>query len=221
MENGDALIFEKDAAIAVYRFLYSASQEKNVISRNLLGMEWNEWNTVVSSADKVLFWFGGTWNWADWAANYIRDRGGEEFLFENIGFAPIPAGKTGNPITLTHPLVYMISSQSEHPDLALLVIAKATTKELNTPYAVESGHLGILKSQAEYPPYTSAKFLSKVLYLLEFTTFLPNSPYWSAWSEAFYLGIQAVESGDLRPEEALEVVIDRLENELGQNVVIR
>ena len=96
----------------------------------------------------------------------------------------------------------MISSQSEYPDLALLLLAKTTVKELNTPYAVDSGHLGILKSQADYDAYTSAEFLSATLPLLEYTTFLPNSPYWSAWSEAYYLGIQAVESGDLTPEEA-------------------
>ena len=115
----------------------------------------------------------------------------------------------------------MISAQSEHPDLALLLIAKATTKELNTGYAIESGHLGILKSQAEYAPYTSAEFLSRVLPLLEYTTFLPNSPYWSQWSEAYYLGIQSVEAGDLTAEEAVDVVVDQLQNELGENIVIK
>jgi len=49
-------------------------------------------------------------------------------------------------------------------------------------------------------------------------TFLPNSPYWSAYSEAYYLGIQAVESGDLNAEEALQVVMDQLTNELGDNI---
>jgi len=114
----------------------------------------------------------------------------------------------------------MISSQSEYPDLALLLISKATVKELNTDYAVASGHLGILKSQSDYPPYTSAKFLSATLPLLQFTTFLPNSPYWSAYSEAYYQGIQASESGDLSPEEAVDFVVDRLQNELGEHVKI-
>jgi inositol-phosphate transport system substrate-binding protein len=115
----------------------------------------------------------------------------------------------------------MVSSQSEHPDLALLLISKATTKELNTDYAVASGHLGVLESQADYPPYTTAKFLSATLPLLEYTTFLPNSPYWSAYSEAYFLGIQAAESGDLTPEEAVDVVVEQLQNELGDNVIIR
>jgi len=220
--EGEALIYDQEAALKVYQMLYSATQERGILSDARLDGDWTGWHTGVTNGD-VLFTFGGSWNWAEWAVNYVVDRGGEDFLWENFGFAAIPgrADGTGEPITLTHPLVYMVSSQAEDPDLALLLISKATVKELNTDYAVVSGHLGILKSQADYAPYTSAKFLSEVLPLLEFTTFLPNSPHWSAWSEAYYLGIQAVETGDLTAEEAVEVVVDQLQNELGDNVVIR
>lgn len=219
--TGGNLAFDKDAALAVYQVLEDATQTRDILSTTRLDGDWTSWHTGVSGGD-VLFAFGGSWNWADWAANYVADLGGETYLFENFGAAPIPGmgAGTGAPITLTHPLVYMVSSQSEHPDLALLLISKATTKELNTPYAVDSGHLGILNSQADYAPYTSARFLSDVLPLLNFTTFLPNSPHWSAWSEAYFLGIQAVESGDLTASEALDVVLDQLQNELGDNVEI-
>ncbi|MFQ5594834.1 MAG: extracellular solute-binding protein [Anaerolineae bacterium] len=222
-EGTDALIFDKGAALKVYKLLHDAAQERNIIRPNKLDGDWDHHKEYTSTFDKVLFVFEGTWRWASWHTNYLQDLGGEDYLFENVGFAPIPANAegTGKPITLTHPLVYMISSQSKHPDLALLLISKATVKELNTTYAVDSGHLGVLKSQSDYAPYTSAKFLSATLPLLDYTTFLPNSPYWSAYSEAYYLGIQAVESGDLTPEEAVDVVVDRLQNELGDNVIIR
>ena len=109
----------------------------------------------------------------------------------------------------------------QSPDLALQLIAAATTAEINSPYAVASGHLGVVNAQADYEAYTSDRWLSAVLPLLEFTTFLPNSPYWSAWSEAYYLGLQAVESGDLTAEDALDLVVDQLQNELGDNVIIQ
>lgn len=223
MGDTDALIFDKAAALNVYSYLHDAAQVRNIIRPNKLDGDWDYHQEYTSTFEKVLFVFEGTWRWASWHTNYLQDKGGEEYLFENVGFAPIPANADGTdaPITLTHPLVYMVSSQSENPDLALLLISKTTTKELNTPYAVDSGHLGVLKSQADYPEYTDATFLSATLPLLEYTTFLPNSPFWSAWSEAYYLGIQAVESGDLTPEEALDVVIDQLQNELGDNVVIQ
>jgi inositol-phosphate transport system substrate-binding protein len=219
----DALIFDQAAALKVYEMLYDAAQVRNIIRPNKLDGDWDYHKEYTSKFDKVLFVSEGTWRWASWHTNYLTDVGGEDYLFENVGFAPIPAREdgTGKPTTLTHPLVYMISSQCEHPDLALLLISKATVKELNTTYAVDSGHLGVLKSQADYSPYKSAKFLSLTLPLLEYTTFLPNSPYWSMWSEAYYLGIQAVESGDLTADEAVALVVDQLQNNLGDNVIIR
>jgi len=219
-EGSDALVFEKDAALKVYELLADAVA-RDVLVKTRLDGDWSNWNTDVANGD-VLFWFGGSWQWADWAKNFVADLGGEEYLFENVGFSAIPglAAGTGQPISLTHPLVYMVSRDAVDVDLALLLISKATTKELNTDYAVASGHLGILKAQATYEPYTSARLLSEVLPLLEFTTFLPNSPFFSPWSEAYFLGITAVESGDLSPSEAVDVVVSQLQNELGDNVVI-
>ena len=221
LDSSGALIYDTAAAEQVYALVGDAVSRDILVGTRLDG-DWTNWNTGVASGE-VLFWYGGSWQWADWAANYIADLGGEEYLFENTGFGPIPALAAGinEPITLTHPLLYMVSSQSENQDLALLVISKATTKELNTEYAVASGHLGILESQASYEPYTSAAFLSAVAPILEYTTFLPNSPFFSAWSEGYFLGLSAVESGDLTPAEAVQVVVDQLENELGDDVIIK
>jgi len=216
----DALVFDKAAALKVYEVVGDAA-DRDVVVRTRLDGDWTNWNTDVANGD-VLFWFGGSWQWADWAANFIADLGGETYLFDNVGFSAIPglAAGTGQPITLTHPLVYMVSSGAD-AELALTLIAKATTKELNTTYAVASGHLGILNAQATYPPYTDARLLSEVLPLLEFTTFLPNSEFFSPWSEAYFLGFTAVESGELSPSDAVDVAVAQLENELGDNVVIK
>jgi len=220
LDPSGALIYDTAAAEQVYALVGDAVSRDILVGTRLDG-DWTNWNSGVASGD-VLFWFGGSWQWADWAANYVAE-GGEEYLFDTTGFGPIPALAAGInvPITLTHPLLYMVSSGSENPDLALMVISKATTTELNTEYAVASGHLGILESQATFEPYTSAVFLSQVAPLLEFTTFLPNSPFYSAWSEGYFLGLSAVESGAATPAEAVQIVIDQLQNELGDNVIIK
>ena len=217
--RADALIFDKAAALKVYEKL-SAAVERGILSDTRLDGDWTGWHTGITEGE-VLFAYGGSWNWADWATNYVADRGGEDYLWEHFGFAAIPGMEncTGEPTTLTHPLIYMVSSSSEHPDLALLLISKATVKELNTDYAIASGHLGVLKSQADYAPYVSSEFLTQVLPLLDVTTFLPNSPHWSALSSGYYEGILAAESG-LSAQDALDIAVDYLENELGDNVVI-
>ncbi|MEE8375907.1 MAG: extracellular solute-binding protein [Acidimicrobiia bacterium] len=220
LDESGALIYDTAAAQLVYEFVGDAVARDVLVSTRLDG-DWTSWNSSVANGD-VLFWFGGSWQWADWAVNFVLE-GGEEYLFETTGFGPIPAlaGGTNKPITLTHPLVYMVSSATENVDLALLVISKATTTALNGDYSVASGHLSILNSAANYEPYTSSEFLADVGALLEFTTFLPNSPFYSSWSEGYYLGLQAIESGDLDPAGAVEVVVAQLQNELGDNVIIR
>ena len=220
LDDSGALVYDKAAAQIVYELVDDAA-DRGIILETRLDGDWDSWHNGVAYGN-VLFWFGGSWQWAEWAELFLQDLGGEEYLFENVGFGPFPAIAAGAnvPTTLTNPFAYMVSSDTEHLDLALLVISKATTKELNTEHAVTSGHLGILTSQADYEPYTNAVFLSEVAPILEFTTFQPNSPFFSAWTEAYYLGIAGVLSGDLTPEEAVDVVVDQLENELGENAII-
>ena len=219
LDEAGTLVFDRAAAQAVYE-QFADMRARGVMGDAHLGIEWSEWHTAVSSAENVLFWAGGTWNWADWAVNYVADQGGEEYLLENIGFALIPAMETGTPITLTHPLAYMISAGSEHPDVAMALLAAITTPEANNRHAIDSFHLGILNTQLESEEYQNS-LLGQTHYMLDYATFLPNHPGFNSWSEAYWLGIQAVESGELEPAAAVDVVVDQITNELGDSVVIR
>jgi len=221
LDDSGSVIYDTAAALKVYEIMEDAVARDIMVDTRLDG-DWGSWHNGVALGS-VLFWYAGSWQWAEWAELFVADLGGEEYLFENVGFGPIPAlaAGTNTPITLTQPFVYMVSSDTENVDLALMVISKATTKELNTEYAVSSGKLAILKSQADYEPYTSARFQSEMAPILEFTTFQPNSPFFSSWSEAYYLGISAVVSGEVTPAEAVDIVVDQLQNELGDNVIVK
>ena len=214
------LVFDTEAALAVLQ-RFQTMREVGVMTTNHLGIEGSVWHTTLSSGENVVFWTGGTWNWGDWAVNYVADRGGQDYLFENIGFALVPSMGTGTPITLTHPLMYMVSSQSEHPEVALALIDAVTTPELNNRHAVDSAHLGILNAQLESEEYQNAPFLAATHPMLEYTTFIPNHPSWGVWSESFWTGIQAVESGELSAEDALNVVVEQLQNQLGDGITVR
>ena len=122
--------------------------------------------------------------------DFVKDRGGDDFLWENFGFGLIPAAtEGGKSVTLTHPLAYMVSSKSEHPDLAFKLISAVTNDEANTRHAIGSTHLGILKSQATYAPYLEDRLLTEVLYMLEFTTFIPNNPNWGVYDSIWFEGM--------------------------------
>jgi inositol-phosphate transport system substrate-binding protein len=215
------LVFDPPAAEKVYETM-AEMVDRGIIRRDLIGSDFNTlYHPGVASADTVLFAAGGTWNWPNWALNFVADRGGDDYLQENVGFALIPAMETGEPITLTHPLVYLVSSGSPNQDVALALLAAISTPELNNLHAVDSFHLGILQSQVESEEYQSHPLLGGAHYMLDYATALPNHPGWSSWSTAFWTGIQAVQSGDLTPEAAVQTVINQLQNELGDGIVIR
>jgi inositol-phosphate transport system substrate-binding protein len=178
------------------------------------------------SGGNVLFWAGGTWQWAEWAEQWTGasnlDLGGEAYQFENWGYGLYPAGEAGgSPTTVSHPMAYLISSQSEHPDLALALIAKATTDEANTRHAVNSAHLGILTTQASYEPYMNEVFLTSVTYMVGYASFLPNNPDWGTQKQVTYDALAAVQAGEFTAQEAVDFVVASLENELGDDIIIR
>ena len=112
----DALVFDTAAAQTVYELLHNAAHERKIITPNKLDGDWDYHKEYTSSFTNVMFVFEGTWRWASWHTNYLQDQGGEDYLFENVGFAPIPCmeGGIGKPITLTHPL----GLYDQHPERA-------------------------------------------------------------------------------------------------------
>ena len=214
------LVFDKAAGLKYYQFFYQGARIDKVTGG--LGLDWSKaWHPQVTG-NKVLFWLGGTWQWSEWADLYLEKLGGQAYMFKNFGFGLIPAAeKGGRPNTLSHPMVYMISSKSKYPELALALIANVTNYGPNTRHAIDSTHLGILKNQSEYKFYKTSRFLSDALYMLGYTTFLPDNPNWGSYSTTTYTALAAVEAGSLTPEQAVDFVVKGLQRELGNKVIIR
>jgi inositol-phosphate transport system substrate-binding protein len=223
-ENIDAdtgnLVFDTEAGLKFYEFFERGLTGDG--SHSFLTGDWGGSYHPSVTGSKVVFWAGGAWQWAEWADQWTMDKGGQEYQFENWGYGLYPAAETGgSPVTLSHPLAYLVSNQSTDPDLAVALIAKATTDEANTRHAINSTHLGILKSQADYEPYTQDFFLSDVLYMLDYTTYQPNNPNWGVYTTLTFEALAAVQSGDLTAQEAVDLVVEGLQNELGDEIIIR
>jgi inositol-phosphate transport system substrate-binding protein len=219
-EDGN-LVFDTEAALAAYELIASFAG-RGVTRPDMIGYDWTAMYTEVASAEQVLFYQGGTWQWADWALNYVADRGGNDYLLENVGLMLFPTmSEEEGPTTLTHPLSYMISSTSEHPEVAMALLAAVTTPEANNRHAIDSFHLGILTSQVESEDYQANPVLSGAHYMLDYTRSAPNSPSYSAWANAYWLGITAAHTGEATPQEAVDLAVETLQNELGDQVTIR
>lgn len=217
----DGLVFDRDAALAALE-LIASFPASGITRSDMIGLDGNILNEGVASTEDVLFYQGGTWNWANWALNFVADQGGNDFLLENESLMLFPSmNEEVGAITLTHPLSYMISSKSENPDVAMALIAAVTTPEANNRHAIDSFHLGILNAQLDTPEYIENEAISQAHYMLDYTTAIPNDPGWTAWSNAWWTAIQAAFSGEATPEEAVELAVTQLENELGDAITIR
>ena len=168
---------------------------------------------------KALFWFGGTWHWAEWRDDYLG--GNEQYLWDNVGFMLYPAARRGDdPVTLSHPLAYMISSQSEYPDVAFQILTLASASDLVAQYSVDSAHLAVRRAATQDPVYQADDFLQAVSYVLDYTTFGPNHEQEGEYKTALYEAIQDVETGDKTPSEALNWLEADLQTTLGSELEI-
>ncbi len=212
------LVFNKAAALRYYRWL-RAGVDGGVIERDRLNGDWNRFFQPVTDGDgKVLFFSGGTWQWAEFEQQWVATKGGEPWLFEHFGFAPHPAHvKGGKPITLSNPQVYTISAGSKNKELAMRLLAYTTVPDLDAKHAVGSAHLPVLRRTAALVRH---RFLNEVSYLLNYTTFAPPHPDLPKWQDAVYRGVSAVESGSATPEQAVEVVSTEIQRTIGDQVII-
>ena len=219
----DKLVVSKGALTNWYAFQRKVVTE-GITPENYIGTEFSIWHDTVSHG-KVLFWNGGIWQWADWAANYVKDEGGQDYLFSFAGYALEPSGIPGKPgLTLSHPLVYMITSKQasgkSNQDAACALLAKTTTPEINTLHAVDSTHLGILKSQADDPNYKNDRLLSETLYMLDYNFYQPNHTMFGPYFDILFDNMVKAENGELTPEQAADAAVQLLQSEIGDALIV-
>ena len=223
-DDSGKLLFDKAAAEKWFDFQRRVVTE-GITPEKYIGTEGKIWHETVTSG-QVLFFNGGVWNFADWVKNYVKDKGGEDYLYGFIGWALQPSGVKGQPgVTLSHPLVYMVTSEKasgeQQQQDAFKTIVAATTPELNDLHALGSTHLAILKTQLDQPDYKANKLLQGTAYMLEYTRFLPNNPDFGTYDDIVFRMMTAAENGEMTPQQAVAAAADELQNELGDKVTIK
>jgi len=213
------LVVDRSATLAFFRFMKQLV-DLGLTPRAMTQIAWPELFTAFVKGQVGIYLAAGSWQWAEMQGYGAT----EEFLWENVGFAPIPAGeKGGRPVSFSRPGVWLIPSASQHKDLAFLVITLASSVDLATRHAIKSGHLAIRHSQLSYVPYAENKFLKTVSELCApFGGISPNHPQATVYWDVLYKdGFVPVETGVMTPEQALEHFIRRMKDRLGDEVIVR
>ncbi len=211
------LILDKKALLEYYRFFHEAVFKYGVTKKNHLGMNWDQWYREVA-AGKAGLWHGGSWHYA----RYTRKEGLTNF-FDKVMFSLIPAGgKRGRALTLTHPLVYLISTRArgQTADLAGRLIAIVSGPRLNTLHAISSAHLGITRSQEKLAQYADDRWTAEATKLLRHATALPNHLHFGRFDQIVWKGLTAAWTGTA-PGKAVETVVREIQSTMGDKVLIR
>ncbi|MCD6237750.1 MAG: extracellular solute-binding protein [Thermotogae bacterium] len=204
-EAGNFIIEEKPL-LNTLRF-FKKMVDEGVLPSSMTNISWRSIHKAVVEG-KALFWFGGTWHWAEWQRVAYHSKLGtlpESYEWENIGFALNPSPeKGGKPITMSHPFTYVVSSHTKYPELVNLLLAVVNSPKFLVNHALASGHLVTRTSAAVYPAYAKNKFVASVTPMLKYTTVLPNSLDFKKIMDPLYKAVQAVELGKMTPEKAVK-----------------
>ncbi|MCB1490426.1 MAG: extracellular solute-binding protein [Rhodobiaceae bacterium] len=183
---------------------------------------WN-WDAVHAGfrGGKAFAKFHGIWNVPKQLEAFGIDPTDKAAYFHKITWINAPAGeKGGKPTNLSHPIVYIVPD-GPRKDLAATLVALASQPVPNERHAVSTGHTPINYGEAAMPEFVEKGWgLVAGVPLLKFAQFMPNHPKIGQYNAITFQGVQAVETGQMSPEDAVDMVIEDLETDLGDDVII-
>lgn len=206
-ETGD-LLLNRDKLAAAFGW-FERGVKEGVLAPNNTSMEWGDVRAAFYEKSNAAFWMYGIWDLGSAAFPTYGLPSDEAGFFKDWGWIACPAAeKGGKPSSLTHPVIYAVSSKAKDPELAVRLLGYASSPELNTDHAVSTTHLAIKPEQLDDPRYKAAWPLARATDLLSVTKFLPNNPQFGDLNGIIYKAMQGVETGRLSGEEAADFVID-------------
>ncbi|UOF89593.1 extracellular solute-binding protein [Fodinisporobacter ferrooxydans] len=216
------IVFDKPAVAKQLNYFYEIAQKK-LIPDHLTSMDWTSIHKTVVNG-KTLFYYGGIWNVFNWSQGNYNDKLGKvdaKWVNQHFGMMLVPAAeKGGKPVTLSHPFVYTVSSQTKHADLVERLLELVAAPKYQVKHDLTTFHLPVTKSAAEDPAFKADVTLGNVSYMTNYTTFIPNLDKFPQYSKDVFNAIQAVELGKQTPDAAMKDLEVQLKNDLGNELEI-
>jgi inositol-phosphate transport system substrate-binding protein len=212
------LVLDRAALTGMYQF-FADAVAKGVVPATYLGMTWDTWHQAVAG-DKAGITHGGTWHKAEWEAKW-----GLKDFFGQMQYSLVPAGNDkGRANTITHPLVYLLSTGGTDEDatLAAELITIASEPHINALHAVKSGHLAIGSAEAGIPLYANDRWTTVATEsLLPHANAIPNNSDFGVYWKAMYKGLEASWTKTSSVADAVKAVEAEVRAALGDKIIIR
>lgn len=213
------LLLNEDKLTAAFEW-FERGVKAGVIPANNTAMDFDAIRAEFYSNNNAAFWMYGIWDLGSRAFPTYGVPDDEKGFFADWGWIPMPAPeKGGKAMTLTHPIIYGVAADTEHPELVVRLLGYASDAQLNTDHAVTTTHIGIRSEQLEDPRYEESWPLARSTPLLEIAKYLPNNPQFGDLNRMVFTALQGVESGRLTAAEAAAFVIDEATANLDDVIV--
>lgn len=216
VETGE-LIYDRNAYRELFQYYHDLVHKWEITPESMTDYSWSSvFRDVIDG--ETLFYQGGSWNYAEMTNDYGWDPAEAE---ESIDFFLQPKGNDHGVVnTMSHPQMYMINADTEHPDIVFQILALASAPELNTLHAVESAHIAIRESQIELEAYQVDEHLAAATDLMPYSRSVPNHPDWPRYQQTVYESIAAVQQQHLTPEEAVDYTESQLQRHIDADQLI-
>lgn len=209
---------KKDQLVKSLTYYYNLTQVDKVTPMDVTLSGWEKLYEYALN-DQVLFYFGANWSIFDFV---VEADGEREELLEKFIYIMYPAiEKGGQPITVSHPLLYTIGSQTTEVELAKRLLEIVSAPIYQVRHALETEHLPIDKVSAEAASFKADPYLSSLMYMLDYAIFLPNDEKYTIYSSAYFKAVQKVETGMQTPDEAALDMIIELTKKFGDKIIFK
>lgn len=220
-EASGSLIFPKAEMEAALGW-YERNARQGVTPVDNTAMSWESIQTSFKQ-EKAFVYHQGVWAvaWQLGEALGSAWPNDAEGYFDKIGWIPAPAAvKGGQPVNLSHPLLYTVNPESENAQIAADLVALATMPYFNNQHAVASYHTAISNAQTAMPEYQQNWVLSAASPMMDHVQFVPNHTQFSSYNKALFSGLQAVETGKMTAVEAVDFIAEELSLQFGDDIHI-
>src|SRR5690606_33105467 len=126
--------------------------------------------------------------------------------------------------TLTHPLVYLVTSKGDEDEatIAARLITIASEPRINVLHAISSAHLAISQAETTIPLYSEDRWASEATErLLASATAMPNHSQFGPYWDIYWKGLLASWTGEKTPDQAVADAEAEVKQQLGDAIVIR
>ena len=220
-KTGKLILTKKEMTKALAWFEKNAKE--GVTPSDNTSMSWNAIKTAFKT-EKAFIFHQGIWA----VAWQVGDKFGSTWptdgkgYFHKIGWIPVPAAEKGGvPANISHPIIYSVNPKGTNPEIAQQLVAIASLPYYNVRHALASFHTAISNAEAGLPAYKENWALSEASKLMNHTSFVPNNTHFADYNRVLFNGLQAVETGRMTADEAVEFIVDELDMQLGDAVEIR